>query len=305
LIFDKARNKWRFLQWVDGRRKSRIIGTREEFPTERAAWREIERLNLAPQKPKPEITVKVLAERFQHERFPQRRDTARVYRSFLNCHVLPQWGDHPLSAIQPQAVEMWLRGLPLAPKSRTHVRSLLHGLMEFAMFAGVIELGRNPISLVRNVGATQKVRPARNLTVEQFHALLKELREPFGTMALLCACLGLRISECLGLMWRDVDWLGSRLSIERSMVEQHIDEVKTKESRKQISLSEDVLVHLRVWKQSTQFGAEDDFVFASPLKLGRQPYSYTGFWRELQAAAATAQVGKLGTHAFRHISELG
>jgi len=30
------------------------------------------------------------------------------------------------------------------------------------------------------------------------------------------------------------------------------------------------------------FGADNDWMFASPLKIGRQPYSYTGAWRELQ-----------------------
>jgi hypothetical protein len=37
------------------------------------------------------------------------------------------------------------------------------------------EMSRNPISLVKNKGATRKVRKARSLTTEQFHALLKEL----------------------------------------------------------------------------------------------------------------------------------
>src|SRR4029078_12020293 len=52
--------------------------------------------------------------------------------------------------------------------------------------------------------------------------------------------------------------------------------------------------------QGTQFSGPDDWVFASPVKLGRQPYSYTGGWRELQRAAEAAGIGKLGTHAFRH-----
>jgi integrase len=30
------------------------------------------------------------------------------------------------------------------------------------------------------------------------------------------------------------------------------------------------------------------------------PYSYTGFWRELQRAGADSGIGPLGTHAFRH-----
>jgi len=39
---------------------------------------------------------------------------------------------------------------------------------------------------------------------------------------------------------------------------------------------------LASWKQTTEFPADEDWVFASPSKLGRLPYSYTGFWRELK-----------------------
>jgi integrase len=48
------------------------------------------------------------------------------------------------------------------------------------------------------------------------------------------------------------------------------------------------------------FGAESDWIFASPIKLGREPYSYTGVWRELQRACGAAGIGNVGTHAFRH-----
>jgi integrase len=39
---------------------------------------------------------------------------------------------------------------------------------------------------------------------------------------------------------------------------------------------------------------------ASPVKLGRLPYSYTGVWRELDRASEAAGLGHLGTHTFRH-----
>ena len=42
--------------------------------------------------------------------------------------------------------------------------------------------------------------------MEQFQALLKELHEPFATMALLCVCLGLRISEALRFV--GPTWIG-------------------------------------------------------------------------------------------------
>src|SRR5450631_4797425 len=100
------------------------------------------------------------------------------------------------------------------------------------MWSGILDISRNPISLVQNNGATRRVRKARSLTVDQFHALLRELHEPFATMALLCVCLGLRISEALALQWADVDWLNSLLSIKRGIVEQVVDECKTAGSAK-------------------------------------------------------------------------
>ena len=298
--YDKRRKTWNYL-WYDGAtRRSKRIGTKQEFPTKAAAWKEVDRLEVQQPKAQDGDTVRSVIARYESERMPARHSTARVYRSFLNNHILPEWGDTQIQAVQPRPVELWLRELPLSPKSKTHVRSLMHGLVEFAMWAGILEISRNPISLVQNKGAMRKTRKARSLTVEQFCALLKELHEPFGTMALLCVCLGLRISEALALRWEDVDWLGSRLSIRRGIVEQVVDEVKTEGSAKTFDLASELLVRLKAWKQLSQFRETDDWVFASPLKLGRLPYSYTGVWRELVRAADLAKIGHIGTHAFRH-----
>ena len=157
------------------------------------------------------------------------------------------------------------------------------------MWAGMLDISRNPISLVQNTGATRRVRKARSLTAEQFQALLKELHEPFATMALLCVCLGLRISEALALRWADVDWLDSRLSVRRGIVEQVVADVKTEGSARTFSLTSELLERLKSCKQRSDFSGDEDWIFASPIKLGRLPYSYTGVWRELVRAAEAAK----------------
>ena len=238
--------------------------------------------------------------RYEAERMPSRQSTVRVYRSFLNNHVLPKWADTRIQDVQPRPVELWLRELPLSPKSKTHVRSLMHGLVEFAMWSGLLDISRNPVSLVRNIGATRKVRKARSLTAEQFHALLKELQEPFATMSLLSVCLGLRISEALALQWADVDWLDSRLSVRRGIVNQIVGDVKTQGSAKTFHLAGELLERLKSWKQSSQFSEAENWIFASPFKLGRLPYSYTGTRQELERASKAAGIGHISSHAFRH-----
>lgn len=303
--YDKRRGTWNYL-WYDGLvRRSKRIGTKQEFPTKASAWKEVQRLEIQTAKQtEPPVqsgdTVRMVATRYEAERMPPRRSTSRVYRSFLKNHILPKWGDADIKDVQPRPVELWLRELPLSPKSKTHVRSLMFGLVEFAMWAGLLEIARNPVSLVQNSGATRRVRKARSLTAEQFQALLKELHEPFRTMALLCICLGLRISEALALRWSDVDWLDSRLGVKRGIVEQVVDDVKTEGSARTFTLTDELMGCLKSCKQRSEFSSAEDWIFASPIKLGRLPYSYTGVWRELQRASIAANIGHLGTHAFRH-----
>ena len=75
---------------------------------------------------------------------------------------------------------------------------------------------------------------------------------------------------------------------------------KTQGSKKTISIARELLERLRLWKQCSQFRADTDWVFASPMKIGRLPYSYTGVRQTLQRAADAAGIGKQTTHPFRH-----
>ena len=130
--------------------------------------------------------------------------------------------------------------------------------------------------------------------------LVSHLKEPFNTLALMCVCFGLRISEALALKWADVNWLDGTLRVERGIVQQVVDDVKTDDSRKTLTISEDLLAALKAWKQTTKFSSPEDWVFASPFQIGRLPWSYTGVKENLQRAADTAGLGHLRSHAFRH-----
>jgi hypothetical protein len=49
-------------------------------------------------------------------------------------------------------------------------------------------------------------------------------------------------------------------------VEQNVDDVKTDESRKSLAVADELLNRLKVWKQSTEFPADSDWIFASPCE---------------------------------------
>jgi integrase len=244
--------------------------------------------------------VSAIAARYESERLPSRFSTRRMYRSWLRNHIVPFCGGREIADLQPREVELWLRNLKLAPKSKAHIRAMLRILVDFAMWCGVMEVARNPIELVVVKGASKRTRKPRSLTTKEFQKLASELEEPFRTMAQVAVCFGLRASELLALRWSDVDWPDSKLHIERAIVMQNVDQVKTEESRREMTIARELLDVFRQWRQRTQFSMDTDWIFASPVRLGRLPISYSWLWRNLQDAAGRAGVGKLGTHAFRH-----
>jgi integrase len=301
VVLDKRGKTWNFYWWEDGKRRSKVLG---KFPTKTAAWNAAQSLrDTAKRQPKAAVpTVATLVERYREEKMPQRASTRRGYETWLNNHLVPKWGDCRLTELQARPVEMWLDSLTLAPKSKVHIRGLLHVLWDYAMWRGDIPTARNPMELVRVKNASQRIRKTPSLTVEQFQLLLETVGDDdcLRTMFLLAVSFGLRISEVLGLKWKDIDWLRKTVRIERGVVKQIVDDVKSSCSARTMACADELLDVLKRWRQITQFSDAEDWVFASAYKLGRQPLSYSFVWENLDNAATAAGIGHISSHTFRH-----
>jgi integrase len=303
VVFDKRRKIWNFLWCENGHRRTKFIGTAREFTTKTSAWRAAEPFRRQVENPvndNPVITVNSIVTQYRIEKMPRRLSTRRGYDAWLNNHILPRWGNCLLGELQARPVELWLRSLPLSPKSQVHVRGLVHALWDYAMWRGDMATQRNPMELVTIKGATKRTRKPRSLTVEEFQAFVSRLEEPVRTIALVCVCFGLRISECLALKWSDVDWFTKRLKLERAIVRQQVDEVKTIYSDKHIPIDDGMFDVLKIYRQTAVFSADDDWMFASAYKAGKLPVSYPWVWLVFQKAARESGIGKLGTHSMRH-----
>jgi len=77
----------------------------------------------------------------------------------------------PVPAVQNPKVRGSTR-----PRCRATARSPMHGLVEFAMWAGLLDISRNPISLVQNSGAMRRLRGG-NLRAVQDQNKDSRLRE--------------------------------------------------------------------------------------------------------------------------------
>ena len=197
------------------------IGTKEQYPTEAAALKAADAIRLAvndsTSQPTPVIFETVI-ERYRREELPERFSTRVAYESVLRIRIKPKWSSVQLRQIRALEVEKWLGSLSLATKTKANIRNLMHLLFECARRWELTDT--NPIELVRQ--SSKRAKTPRRLTIEEFRALLAELSEPYRTMAILAGCLGLRISEILGLQWADIDLLNCKMSIRRSVVQGHV-----------------------------------------------------------------------------------
>jgi len=308
--FDRRRRTWNYLYYDGPKRRSKLIGTKRQYPTKAAAWKAVAGMPKQPRNVPHTLTVTMLVEHYRKEKMPQRASTRRGYEGVFRNYILPKWKDSQITDLQARPVELWIQPLNLAPKSKVHIRGLIQILWDYAMCRGDVPTQRNPMELVYIRNASKRMGKPRTMTIEEFHRLSAVLTEPYRTMSTVGVCLGLRWSEIVGLQWQDIDWLNGELRLQRAVVKQIEDDVKTVHSSKPLALDRRILDVLKQHKQNSVFTEPSDWVFASPEKHGRLPRSYTSFWEKLGRACHDAGIVHVSPHTFRHsyrawLDELG
>jgi integrase len=283
----------------DGKRRYRRVrvGTKSQYATEALALRAIEGLRLSVNTVSyqlQQVCLRGLVQRFLDEELSKRFSTRSSYLSILRRHIKPRWDEISIVKIRSLEVERWLKSLQLAPKTKANIRNLMHLLFECARRWELIE--RNPIELVRQQIRRQTI--PKRLCVEEFQKLIGELSEPCRTMAILAACLGLRIGEVLGLQWGDIDLLNGRLTVNRSVYQFHVGPAKTQNSEAALPLAPGIVDVLSNWLSVAPYRTANDWVFAS--KKGGLLDGDKLRKEILQPAAERAGVGKIGWHSLRH-----
>jgi len=282
--------------------KSLIVGTVAQHATESQARRAAQTLLLRINAANPcagAVTFGAVIERYLAEELPGRHSTARGYRSWLKNHIKPKWGEYSLEQIKPLAVEQWLKGLDLAPKSKGHLKNQMRIVFNCAMRWELLPYQTNPMGFVRVKDVSKRVRQPAVLTIEQFRQVLEHIPEPYRTMCIVAGCLGLRISEVLGLQWRDFDWETRQVQIRRSWVCGRAGEPKTENSRRPMPGDLALEKILREHRRRLPSSLQSEWVFPSK-RTGMPAHPWSAQRRWLLQAGEKVGTMRLGWHAFRH-----
>lgn len=199
-------------------------------------------------------------------------------------------------------------GKPYAENTLRDVVRILGALFRQAKRDGKITF--NPVrELERDERPSSTVVNAkRSLTTKQVDALLAASGDSFRPLLTLCAWTGLRIRECLGLVWGDLDLEAGTMAV---MLQLDTDgtriELKTKNSRASVPLLPKVVEALRAHRKAMQERGihlirDEAFVFVTAAGRPQNPRNVL---RALHRAGDVTglNVGdakKVDLHSLRH-----
>lgn len=209
--------------------------------------------------------------------------SALAYRTALNKHILPVFGDRKLRAIRPLDLQVFID--QYAGASATQITYIIATFRKIykAACADLIVSHDPTAHLVKPeaTAATEK----KPLTPEQ-RERLEEVCEshPHGLMLSLLYYLGLRGGEMRGLMWGDVDWAAHEIHVQRDIDDKDggkVGSLKTRSSMRSVPIPQVLYDRLRRLR-----GVPGAFIITG--ETSGSPLSKTMFqriWTDLMIAA--------------------
>jgi integrase len=236
--------------------------------------------------------------------------TIERYLQVLNNRLIPRWGNRPALEIEPLEIMQWLKASKrmenLENPTVDKIRRVMNLVFKHAQTYGLIPRTdeANPMKFVRV--KTQSEYEAKIITPEQGFKILTAMPQPESTLTMLIAATGLRISECLGLQWADVDYDSQQIFIRRSWTGK-VGKPKSAASKAPVPMVPLLAGFIRQWQQQTTYAQPTDWVFASTRLKGKRPRVANMLVEDyLRPAAVKAGVLKegekvrFGFHNLRH-----
>jgi integrase len=220
--------------------------------------------------------------------------TFQHYANALNTYVTPEFGACKIAKINRADIQTW-PNKHAATYSKSTLRSMKVTLGVTLGWAEACEwIEKNPCARIKLPQKTGGRRVKRTrLTPAQVETITGNLQEPYTTLVLLLHDTGLRISEAIALKWADLN--GKVLSISRRIYDRKVDELKSKRSRRKLTL--DAAMVARITALHSQF-ANGDWMFQSETGTPVDPHNALA--RYFRPTAKACNVTVSGWHDFRH-----
>ena len=217
---------------------------------------------------------------------------------YLNKYIVPRWGDLQLNQIHPKAVEDWLHTTFDSWWTMHGVRAIMSRVFYYAQGHGLWEEGKRSPASKAKLGKKQYKNERRILSFDETARVLARLEYTIRLIVEICIATGARISEVLGLIWKNVNLDAGTIKIEQRVWHQDVGPPKSEDSKRVLGIG-DLVDRLRV-KAMEDGAAPQAFVFQQKRAPGK-PVWDSGVRDALHQAAAAegCDFPGLGPHSFR------
>ena len=226
-----------------------------------------------------------------------RENSLNSIQYVLNQHILPYLGGCRLRDISPMQIQAVMARLAdksnsLQSKALIHLRSIFKAAEENGLVA------KSPVSAMLKAGG-KKTPEKIALTPQESQALLERVENHRARTFLLTALhTGMRRGEILALKWEDVDFDNKVIHVRRNAVLGRYkttisDELKTKASKRDVPLSEE----LEAWLEARKRNTHSQYVISMQNHQPLTKSSYKSMWRLIERELPG---GHVTAHILRH-----
>jgi len=210
-------------------------------------------------------------------------------------------GSLALAELTVDRVALWSQTneTVLAPTTARIATITLHQVCRFALRRGWI--ADNPVARLEP-GEKPRWIPGKVAILEGED--LAKVLDQTGSYRLLFEVLaytGLRIGECLGLVWADVAFATGTLHVYRQLSRNRVHRpLKTEAGKREVILAPTLLVRLREHLLGSRHKEADDLVFCTRDGRGLDYRRVGNVFRSAVRRSGVGAAGRLSLHSLRH-----
>lgn len=231
--------------------------------------------------PKLETNIKTFEQLYEmwlkQYRLEVKPSSVAVARRYTELHILPKFGNLPLDKITVTYCQRCVNEWYDKYLQFNYIRKQASKIMKFGVNQEIMK--SNPMAKVSIPKEKERLNPDNYYNREQVLEFLewakkypnkKGPKNRVFTYFRLLAFTGMRKSEALALQWRDIDFDKKLLDVHKTLAIDEfskvlIQEPKTKNSRRTISIDDETLRILKEYQldtlQSSEGNPQDRFIF--------------------------------------------
>jgi len=227
--------------------------------------------------------------------------TRASYRTYLNKHIMPVFGEFKLSDITPLHVGELLSKKHtegLSARSVHHLYRLLDTMFHLAADNDLVQ--RSPVRKNHKPDFPKANKVA--WTPDQVRRIIANSPPRYQALVGTAALLGARIGEILGLQWNQVDFENREIRISQSLWRGKIQTPKTEQSVRVLPICDHLLHTLAKHMEQSLHTAPENFVFCHSDGRPFDPDVLRNdvLYPAIKAAGLAREKRSHGWHAFRH-----